>query len=200
MKYIKYFENNSISYLKDLQDQKDDIIKILTKYCKDYADDKLHHEIESLLWEYSDTSDRYEDVGEIDGECIRLLVDNLLESSERRIGHFLDVYYDCSHIINKHKESLFDQLEEIFADYKDEGMSVKIAKSSEWGDDRYVVNIHVGDNDEVLTKISFSEVINRAKDIGLTNLEFSGNNIWIRLEFSRDDSDDDLREPDTHIM
>jgi len=190
MKYIKYFEDNSISYLKDLQDQKDDVIKILTKYCKDYADDKLHHEIESLLWDYSDTSDIYDETGVISEECIRLLVDNLLESSDRQIGHFLDIYYDCSHIINKHKESLFDQLEEIFADYKDEGMSIKIAKSSEKGDDRYVVNIQVGDNEEVLTKISFNEVINRVKDIGLPNLEFAGNNIWIKLSFWRDEDTD----------
>lgn len=196
MKYIKYFE--SISHSKDLQEYRDDVIKVLTKYCKEH-DDKLSYELEKLMWEFSDTDDRYNSIGVIDEECIRMLIDNALENStgwnDKLVGQLLDIYYDCRS--SNTEESLIDQIEEIFADYKDEGMIVKVSKSSDKGDDRYVISINTGDDIEILTKISFGEVINRIKDIGLPHLNFIGTNNHIRLEFWKEyHEDDDLGEGD----
>lgn len=185
MRYLKYFESNS--HQKKLEEYWDDIIKVLSKYSNEY-DDTLSHRITELIWSYSgEAADRMEEIGKIDEECIRILLNDVLGPSSRPINDVLETYYDCLPYIKSHSDDIVSDLNDIFADYDFKGRYT-INKSSDKGDERYIIDIYMND---VLINMDFQEVINRVKSIiGIENINYSGNQDHIKLEFYREIEED----------
>lgn len=186
MKYIKYFESSNQQ--KNLEKYWDDIIRVLSKYSNEY-NDSISHRISELLWSYSsEASDRMDDIGKIDEECIRMLLNDVSGTWGRSINDILETYYDCLPNIASHSDDVVSDLKDIFADYDING-KYTISKSSDRNDERYIIDINMKD---VLLNLDFHEVINRVKSIiGIENINYSGSQDHIKLEFYREITDED---------
>lgn len=188
MKYLKHFESRQRPESLMIEYQ-DDIINVLSKYHERY-DDNLTQQIDELLWECEEASERYDEIGTIDSECIRIIIENLKGAWDRHIQKLLDIYYDCRGVIKSESSDLMQDIKDIFADYEFIG-KVNVRKSADRGDDRYVIDLNA---DDVLLKLDFNEVISRIKQItGLENISYNGTKDSIRIEFYKDyeNSDDD---------
>ncbi len=177
MKYLKYFESISASQAqKEINDNKEDIIRVLLKYYHEY-NDNLTNRIDEFIW----STDMGDD--EVDLNCIRTLVDNMAESWGRTIMDFVEVYYDCRGVINAESRDMIQDLNDIFADYDSMG-TFKIKKSSDRKDSRYIIDIHIED---ILKKIDFIEIINRVEQLTeFRNISYQGSNNHMTIEFHND--------------
>ncbi len=188
MKYLKHFESKETP--EDLMvEYQDDIINVLSTYYNKY-DDNLTQQIDELLWNCEEANERNDDIGGIDAECIRIIIDDLKGTWDRNINKMLDIYYDCRAILKSEKGDLMQDIKEIFADYEFVG-KVRVKKSADRGDDRYTIDI---DAQDVLLKLDFNEIINRVKDItGLEKISYQGSKDSIKLEFYKEyeSSDED---------
>lgn len=201
MKYIRpFFEKaptrSRLANLDEFEEHREEMVPVLTKYCKLYKDD-LYDQIRDWMWEYEDTSNRLDDiVNEIDEECIRMLVDNISQDRfGREKGKFCDLFYDCYQVLKGDVSDLHDSIVDIFSEYKDK-YKVYIKKSSDFGDNRYVVRISGRD---VVTEISFIEIINRVMDIGIERYEYEGNSEYIEFQFCKDLPKDDEENIDIEL-
>lgn len=194
MRYLKRFESSNSHYTSQekLEEYSDDIIKVLSKYSNEF-NDSLSHKITELIWSYSGSAaDRMEDIGGIDEECIRMLLNDVLGSNLkpinlRPINDVLETYYDCLSHIKSNSDDIIYDMKDIFADYDFNG-NYTISRSSDKGDERYIIDIYMND---VLINIDFKEVIDRVKSIiGIENINYSGNQNHIKLEFFRDIEED----------
>jgi len=182
MRYLKYFEAAKERPEDRMIEYQDDIIDVLSKYHDQY-DDSLSKQIDEIIWDSEDATNRFDEIGKIDDECIRILINDLKGSWDRNINKLLDVYYDCRGVIKSEKGNIMQDLKEIFNDYEFVG-KVRTSKSSDRGDDRYVVNI---ESDDILLKLDFNEIINRVKQItGLENISYSGTKDSISIEFYKE--------------
>lgn len=182
MKYLKHFESKETPESLMLE-YKDDIIDVLSRYYSNY-EDELTSQLEEIIWDCGqEVSDRLDNNGTIDSETIRMAIDSLEGSWSRSIQKLLDLYYDCRGVMKAEKGDLIQDIREIFADYEFIG-KVKVGKSSNRNDDRYIIDIN---SDDVLLKLDFSEIINRVKSItGLENIDYQGTKDSIRMEFYKE--------------
>lgn len=188
MRYLKYFESKETPESLMIE-YKDDIIDVLSRYYINY-EDNLTSELEEIVWDCGEeVSERFDNTGTIDSECIRMVIDNLYGSWSKNIQKLLDLYYDCRGVMKAESGDIIQDIKEIFADYEFIG-KVKVAKSSNRNDDRYIIDI---DSVDVLIKLDFNEIINKVKNItGLENIEYQGSKDSIRLEFYKEhESTDD---------
>ena len=198
MKYIrKYNESESAYGAKEkIEKWRDDIIKKMVYYHANFHDN-LTREIEEFTWEYEDVSSYFNTHGVIDETCASMMIENVLEDWVRVQDKFLELYYDIHQTLKNRGEDLIEQLKEIFADYSDDdSLKVQIYRTSDSADDRYVISISGGDN--MFNKISFNEIINRTKDIGLSKFDYSGDESSISFNFWKviDDNYDDVEIDD----
>lgn len=198
MKYIrKYNESESAYGAKEkIEKWRNDIIKKLVYYHNNFSDN-LSKEIEQFIWEYEDTNTYTEVDGVIDEECVSMLIDNVLQDWVRNQDKFLELYYDIHQTLKNRGEDLTEQLKEIFADYSDDdSLRVRIYRTADSSDDRYEISISGEDN--MFNKISFNEIINRTKDIGLSKFKYSGDDSSISFSFWKevDDNYDDVEIDD----
>lgn len=159
--------------------------------------DNLSKEIEQFTWEYEDTNTYTEVDGVIDAECVSMLIDNVLQDWVRNQDKFLELYYDIHQTLKNRGEDLTEQLKEIFADYlDDDSLRVRIYRTADSSDDRYEISISGEDN--MFNKISFNEIVNRTKDIGLSKFRYSGDDSSISFSFWKevDDNYDDVEIDD----
>lgn len=177
MKYIKYFEARN--FHEEVETDKEDIIKILTQYVKDYSD-YLTTKLYELMWSVSaEASDREDEFG-MDGECVRMIVNDVF--NQRDCETLLNIYYDMNGILNGGGPEVIQDLNDIFADYNF-NKEVKISRSSDRGDERYVIDINSKD---IILKIDFIEIINRVKQLtGIEDVSYDGTKDHITLEFYR---------------
>jgi len=190
MKYIKYFESKTPN--EEIKENRDNIIKVLSEYAKLYNDDSLVSEMFELIWsESEEAGNRVEDNGnEIDEESIRLLVDDIIDSSiwGRTMQKLLDIYYDCNYVLSHNDDSVVDNIKDIFAEYFDDNKA-KFYKTSDKNDNRYIVLI---DQIDVLLTLDFKEIINRVNNIvGLKYMSYSGVADQIKFEFHEPYPDDE---------
>jgi len=182
MKYLKHFESKETPESLMLE-YKDDIIDVLSRYYSNY-EDELTSQLEEIIWDCGqEVSDRLDNTGTIDSETIRMAIDSLEGSWSRSIQKLLDLYYDCRGVMKAEKGDIIQDIREIFADYEFIG-KVKVGKSSNRNDDRYIIDIN---SDDVLLKLDFNEIINRVKSItGLENIDYQGTKDSIRMEFYKE--------------
>jgi hypothetical protein len=195
MKYLKYFE----SVESEIENDKDNIIKVLFKYGEEY-NDALTGEIDELIWESNEAGRRVDEVGSIDEECVRMMVNHILSFGWIKLKHkLLDIYYECSGILESEpKEDVIRDLKDIFQEYSDMGAKVEITKSSGKSNKiEYNVSIF---NVEVLRKLDFSEILDRVEGItGIDNVLYKGGNDYIILTFYRtkeEEESEDVELPD----
>lgn len=187
MKYLLKFNESHSSNIKELKSEREDIMRVLSTYHRTY-NDKLSYEIESFVDMGTTAFDRFDESGEVDEVCIGMVIDNLLFdrlNDEGIINKFLELYYDCNTLLGN-REDLVEQISDIFQEYKD-SYKLEIKKSTDHNDDRYVINITEKD---ILTKISFIEIISRMSEFGFS-YNFDGNSRFISMEFFRKFKDDE---------
>jgi len=182
MRYLKKFNESSYhDNMKEISSNKEDIISTLSKYCKEYDDGNVSSLIELMWGASADAADRYDMLEEIDEECIRMIIDDIIGSPyTNNVQSLLNIYYDCSGVRDGDQKTIIEDLHDIFIDYNFD-KKLRIYKSADHNDNRYVVEIN---ESNIITKIDFIELINRVKDVtAFEKMSYSGSTDHIKIEF-----------------
>ncbi len=180
MMYIKpFFE--SISYINELVNDRDEIIQVLTNYCKLYADSTTE-KIWEIIWDFVDEDIDLESLDIITSEVITNMVDNLIRSSrERECRVLIELYYDCCGSMENDNSEVIENIKDIFSDYLDDKKVGSFYKTSDKSDNRYVIEIK---KENIMTSIDFNEIMGRIDDfVKVDGFDYYGNRNFIKFEF-----------------
>lgn len=182
MKYLKpFFE--SFSYIEELSDNRDDVIRVFTEYSDLYNDSNTER-----LWEFAwditsgdITEYEIESADKMNNHIITAIVDDIIShNNERSSRSLMELYYDCNYSLGKNSSEIVDNIRDIFAEYLDD-KKASFYKTSDKYDNRYVVEIS---QDNILKTLDFNEIMGRLDDlVGLPKINYSGNNHFIKFEF-----------------
>ena len=186
MKYLKpFFEAKDI--LSELKGNKDDIIRVFFEYSKLYIDgntEALYEFIYNVSEEYIsiEQMNEFYDNYNLTKEMVTSMVDFYIDNPgiRREIDNLLNLYYDCNYALGKNSNDIVDNIRDIFAEYLDD-KKASFYKSSDKYDNRYIVEIK---QDDILKTLDFNEIMGRLDDlVGLPQINYSGNNHFIKFEF-----------------
>jgi hypothetical protein len=190
MKYLKpFFE--SFSYIDELSEHRDDVIRVFTEYSELYIDSNTER-----LWEFawditSDdiTEEEIESADKMTNRIVTAIVDDIIShNNERSSRSLMELYYDCNYALGKNSIDVVDNIRDIFAEYLDD-KKASFYKSSDKYDNRYIVEIK---QDDILKTLDFNEIMGRIDDlVGLPQVNYSGNNHFIKFEFFESYPDED---------
>jgi len=182
MKYLRpFFE--SFSYIEELKDNRDDVIRVFTEYSELYNDSNTER-LWEFAWDISDpeiTEEEIESADKMTSRIITAIVDDIIScNNERSSRGLMELYYDCNYALGKNSSELVDNIRDIFADYLDNKNS-NLYKTQDKNDNRYVVEIR---HDNILTTLDFNEIMSRIDQyVGLGNVNYSGDKDFIKFEF-----------------
>jgi hypothetical protein len=180
MRYLKYFESKENTPLEELNQDFEDIVKVLTKYYKTH-NDHICSEIEEIIWNTS-AGDELDETGVVTEDLMRQALEDYKSASNRDITKLLDTYYDCYIYVKNLNEDLTESIEEIFYEYTDSVNDHRISKTSHEHDDRYTIYIP---KKNILLNINFNEIIKRMEDLGFIDYLVKASNEHISIEFWR---------------
>lgn len=184
MKYLKpFFESSRRTMYNEMRENRDEIIKVLTKYCDLYLDSNTER-LWEFAWDISDefiTQDEIDSADKMNNRIITAIVDDLIShNSERASRSLMELYYDCNYALGKNSDDVVDNIRDIFSEYLDDKKAT-FYKTSDRHDNRYVVEIK---QDNILKSLDFNEIMGRIEQfVGLEQINYSGNNHFIKFEF-----------------
>lgn len=183
MKYLRpFFE--SLSSIEELRKDRDDIIRVLTRYCELYLDSNTEKMWE-FAWDIGNDfldEDVIESADKMSNEIVTAIVDSTIQyNKERSARNLLELYYDCDFALGGDSDDITSNIQDIFSDYLDDKKTATFYKTNDKYDNRYVVEIS---KDNIMTSIDFNEIMGRIDDfVNMDGVEYSGNRDFIKFEF-----------------